>query len=390
MSARKANRIYLSAPHLGESEKLLLEDAIDSNWIAPVGPHIDAFEEEFSSYLGVKAAAALTSGTAAVHLGLRLVGVGPGDEVICPTLTFVASANPILYLGASPVFVDADPSSWNLSPNLLEEELTRRSNTGRMPRAVVAVDVLGQSADYPAIESICKKFGVAVVEDAAESLGATCQGHLAGRFEKCAAFSFNGNKIITTSGGGMLVSNDEDLVREARFLAAQAREPTAHFEHSTLGYNYRMSNLLAAVGRAQMRVLDKHITQRRAVFDFYYSRLSGLPGLEFMPEADYGRCTRWLTCVLADPQLLGVDREELRLALEAENIESRPVWKPLHTQPLFQGCKAVGGRVAEEIFARGLCLPSSSSLTREELERTIEVILKTCSGTGQLLQLGHP
>ena len=383
MKAQETNRIYLSSPHLGGLEKRFLKEAVDSNWIAPLGPQVDAFEEEFSSYLDVKAAAALVSGTAALHLGLRLAGVGNGDRVLCSTLTFVASANPILYLQATPVFVDADRSSWNLDPNLLEDELARSARRGRMPRAVVVVDILGQSADWDAISSICGRYGVEVIEDAAESLGATYRGRRVGCFGKCATFSFNGNKIITTSGGGMLVSEDEDLIARARFLAAQAREPTPHYSHSTLGYNYRMSNLLAAVGRAQLNVLEQRIAQRRAIFEFYRSHLRDLPGLDFMPEADYGRPTRWLTCIQVDPKLFGVDREEIRLALEKENIESRPIWMPLHMQPLFEECEVAGGYVSEEIFRKGLCLPSSSSLKQPELERVVETIRRTCAAVGK-------
>ena len=383
MKARETNRIYLSSPHLGGLEKRFLQEAVDSNWIAPLGPQVDAFEEEFSSYLDVKAAAALISGTAAVHLGLRLAGVGKGDKVLCSTLTFVASANPILYLQAIPVFVDADWSSWNLDPNLLEDELARGARRGRMPRAIVVADILGQSADYDAIGSICSRHGVEIVEDAAESLGATYRGRSVGCFGKCAAFSFNGNKIITTSGGGMLVSEDEDLIARARFLAAQAREPTPHYSHSTLGYNYRMSNLLAAVGRAQLKILKQRVAERQAIFEFYRSHLGDLPGLDFMPEADYGRPTRWLTCIHIDPELFGVDREVIRVALEEENIESRPVWMPLHMQPLFEGCEVVGGHVSEEIFRKGLCLPSSSSLERSDLERVVRIVRTTCTAVGK-------
>ena len=299
--------------------------------------------------------------------------------MFCSTLTFVASANPILYLGATPVFLDAEPDSWNMDPNLVQDELKRLSRNGQTPRALVVADIFGQSADYERIERTCERYGVAVVEDAAESLGATYRGSRTGRFGKCAAFSFNGNKIITTSGGGMLVSDDEALIQEARLLAAQAREPAPHYEHSRLGYNYRMSNLLAAVGRAQLEVLEERITQRRSVFRYYRSHLSDLPGITFMPEAGYGQSTRWLTCLEVDAEAFGADREMVRLALEAENIESRPVWKPLHLLPLFEGCEVVGGRVAERIFSSGLCLPSSSSLSRGELTRIVEVVRNACT-----------
>lgn len=378
MTAHRTKRIYLSSPHLGGTEKRFLEEALDSNWIAPLGPQVDALEKEFCSYLDMEAAVAVVSGTAAIHLGLRLVGVQPGDRVLCSTLTFVASANPILYLQATPVFVDADRASWNLDPNLLEDELARTDRSGHKPRAVVVADILGQSADWDAIGSICARYGVEVVEDAAESLGATYQGQRVGSFGACAAFSFNGNKIITTSGGGMLASKDQHLISRARFLAAQARDQAPHYQHSTLGYNYRMSNLLAAVGRAQLSVLEKRVEQRRAVFDFYRSHLEDLPGLEFMPEANYGRSTRWITCILVEPELFGVDREKICQALEKENVESRPTWMPLHMQPLFNGCRIVGGSISEEIFRKGLCLPSSSSLKLPELEKVVGVIRRTC------------
>ncbi len=379
MTEKGNPRIYLSGPHLCGREIHFLKEALDSNWIAPLGPQVDAFEEEFAHYIGVKSAAALSSGTAALHLGLRLAGVVRGDKVFCSTLTFVASASPILYLGAVPVFLDADPDSWNLDPNRVEEELERLSRNGQTPRALVVADIFGQSADYERIERTCERYGVAVVEDAAESLGATYRGSRTGRFGKCAAFSFNGNKIITTSGGGMLVSDDEALIQEARLLAAQAREPAPHYEHSRLGYNYRMSNLLAAVGRAQLEVLEERIAQRRSVFRYYRSHLSDLPGITFMPEAGYGQSTRWMTCLEVDAEAFGADREMVRLALEAENIESRPVWKPLHLLPLFEGCEVVGGGVAERIFSRGLCLPSSSSLSRGELARIVEVVRNVCT-----------
>jgi len=383
VKGKEVSRIHLSAPHLSGLESRFLQEALDSNWIAPLGPQVDDFEEEFAEHIGVKSAAALSSGTAAVHLGLRLAGVEAGDDVLCSTLTFVASANPILYLQAMPVFIDADRTSWNLDPNLLEDELVRCARRGPMPRALVAVDILGQSADYDTIERICDRYGVEVVEDAAEALGATYRDRRVGCFGKCAAFSFNGNKIITTSGGGMLVSEDEDLITRARFLASQARGPTPYSSHSTLGYNYRMSNLLAAVGRAQMKVLEQRVDERRAVFEFYRSHLEDLPGLDFMPEADYGRPTRWLTCIRIDPDLFGVDREAIRVALEEENIESRHVWMPLHMQPVFEGCRVVGGHVSEEIFRQGLCLPSSSFLGEPELERVVRIVRTTCTAVGK-------
>jgi len=370
----RTRRTYLSPPHLGHQELTLMQDALLSNWIAPLGPHVDAFEQEFARAVGVGHAAAVSSGTAALHLALRLLGVGPGDEVLCSTLTFCASANPILYEKATPVFLDADPATWNLDPGMLRDELRAASRRGKLPAAVIVVDLYGQCADYEPILNECRRFEVPVIEDAAEALGATYRGKKAGAFGQFAAFSFNGNKIITTSGGGMLVSDDEALVARARFLASQARDPATHYEHSQLGFNYRLSNLLAAVGRGQLRCLEERVTARRRNFALYQTALGDLPGIAFMPEAPYGRSTRWLTCLTIDPRRFGATREQVRLALEAENIESRPVWKPLHLQPLFTGYRCRGGAVAERLFEDGLCLPSGSSLTDAERERVIVTV----------------
>lgn len=367
-------RIYLSPPHMSGRERELLAEAFDSNWIAPLGPHVDAFERELAAAVEVPHAAALSSGTAALHLALQLLGVGPGDEVLCSDLTFAASANAVTYVGATPVFVDAHPATWNLDPALLLEELTDCAARGVLPKAVITVDLYGQSADHAPILAACDAFGVPVIEDAAEALGATYKGRPVGRFGRFGVFSFNGNKILTTSGGGMLVSEDEEAIARARFLASQARESAPHYEHSTVGYNYRLSNLLAAVGRGQLQVLEDRVAARRGNFDFYHQHLGDLPGIDFMPEADYGRATRWLTCITVDPQRFGADREAIRLALEAVNIEARPVWKPMHLQPVFAGCRVRGGSVAQELFARGLCLPSGSSLTAGDLERVVEVV----------------
>ena len=341
---------------LGRERELLLS-AFDSNWIAPLGPHVDAFEREFAAKLGVEHAAALVSGTAALHLALLVLGVRPGDEVITSSFTFAATANAITYVGARPVFIDSDWASWNIDPNLLREELLECRRVNRLPAAVVAVDILGQCCDYRAIEEICSEFEVPLIEDAAEALGATLAGRPAGSFGKLACFSFNGNKIITTSGGGMLVGNDGELIRRARFLATQARDPAPHYEHSQIGYNYRLSNLLAAVGRGQLELLDQHVQRRRANFGHYRRLLGGVPGIELMPEIAGGCSTRWLTVMLVDPQVVGRDREEIRGALEAQQIEARPAWKPMHCQPVFQ-VAAVGGAVSERIFERGLCRPA--------------------------------
>lgn len=369
-------RVYLSPPHMSTFERIFVEEAFDSNWIAPLGPHVDAFEEELSELVEGRHVAALSSGTAALHLAMELLGVGPGDEVIVSTLTFAASVNPIRYQGATPVFIDSDFRSWNMDPGLLAEELDRRARMGRLPKAVVVVDLYGQCADFEPILRACRKYEVPIVEDAAEALGAKYQGRPAGVFGDLAIFSFNGNKIITTSGGGALVSDRKEWIDKARFLATQARDPAPHYQHTRLGYNYRLSNLLAAVGRGQLRVLDQRVDARRANNAFYRDRLGNLPGLSFMPEAPGCRSTFWLTCIQIDAQAFGATREDLRLALEEANVEARPVWKPMHLQPVFAGFPVVGGKVAESLFENGLCLPSGSSMTDDDRKRVVEVILQ--------------
>lgn len=371
-------RIYLSPPHLSGYEIELITDAFASNWIAPQGPHLDAFEREFAQLVGISHAVALSSGTAALHLAVRLLNIKPGDEVFCSSLTFIAAASPIVYEGGQPVFIDADRATWNMDPELLRQELHESARRGRWPRAVIVVDLYGQSADYDSILQACAEYDVPLIEDAAEALGATYKGRMAGGFGTLGVFSFNGNKIITTSGGGMLASDDQRLIERARFLATQARDPAPHYQHSTLGYNYRMSNVLAAIGRAQLRVLEDRIAARRRNFECYRQGLGDLPGIEFMPEAVYGRSTRWLTCITIDPEAFGATREEVRVALEAEDIESRPVWKPMHRQPVFAGCRVRGGAVAQDIFEHGLCLPSGSTLTQNDLDRIINIIRSVC------------
>ncbi len=368
------SRIYLSPPHMGGDEMRLVADAFESNWIAPLGPQVDAFEQEFCEYVGVSHGAALASGTAALHLALLQHGVGPGDTVLVSSLTFAATANAVAYTGATPVFVDSEPSSWNMDPDLLAGELQARSAAGTLPAAVVVVDIYGQPADYDRILPVCADYSVPVIEDAAEALGAEYKGRQVGGFGRCSIFSFNGNKIITTSGGGMLVSDDQDLVRNTRFLSTQARDPAPHYEHSVIGYNYRMSNLLAAVGRGQLRVLSDRVEARRRIFDLYVQRLGHLAGVEFMPEPSWARSTRWLTCLTLDEQAFGASREDVRLALEAANIESRPLWKPMHLQPVFDSCEMVGGNVASSLFERGLCLPSGSALTPDQVDRIATII----------------
>jgi dTDP-4-amino-4,6-dideoxygalactose transaminase len=379
MSRGKAvnrKRIHLSPPTVGGEELALLGDAVTSNWIAPLGPHVDAFERELAARVGVAHAAALSSGTAALHLALEILGVGPGDEVYCSTLTFAASANAILYCGAAPVFVDSDRTTWNLDPELLSAAVDEAARRGKLPKAVVVVDAYGQCADYEPIASACARHDVPIVEDAAEALGATYRGRAAGSLGALGVFSFNGNKIITTSGGGMLVSDNAEWIARARHLATQARESTEdnHYLHIVVGHNYRMSNLLAALGRAQLRKLDGWIARRRSLFDRYRAALEDLPGLQFMPESPHGRSSRWLTCVLIDPEVFGADRRAVQVALEAANIESRPVWRPMHLQPVFRGARAIGGAVAESLYRQGLCLPSGSALSDEDQDRIIEII----------------
>lgn len=373
-------RIYLSPPHLGGDERRLVDEAFDSNWIAPLGPMVDAFEAEFRDRVGAAHAVALSSGTAALHLALTLSGVGPGDEVLVSTLTFSASVNPVRYLGGRPVFVDSDRGSWNMDPALAAEAIEDLVRRGRAPRALVLVHLYGQSADIIPIAELCERHGVALVEDAAEALGATYRGRAPGTFGRLGVFSFNGNKVITTSGGGMLVTDDARLAARARKLATQAREDAPHYEHTEIGYNYRLSNVLAAIGRGQLRVLDERVAARRRIFDRYARELGDLPGVALMPEAPWGTHSRWLTCLTIDPEAFGVDREAVRLALEAENIEARPVWKPMHLQPVYAQYPVYGGAVAEDLFARGLCLPSGSSLTDDEQSRVIEVVQSRATG----------
>ena len=370
-------RIYLSPPHLSGRELELLEEAVDSNWVAPLGPQVDAFERELAEVVGVARALALSSGTAALHLALIVLGIGAGDEVACSSLTFSASANPVVYAGAAPVFVDADADTWTIDPELLDRTLGERPQV----RALVAVDLYGQCCDYDALSEICERRGVAVVQDAAESLGASYRGAPAGGQGALAAFSFNGNKVITTSGGGMLVSRDEQLIAHARKLSTQAREPAPHYQHTELGFNYRLSNLLAAVGRAQLEVLGERVEARRRINARYRELLAEAPGISFMPEARYGRSNCWLTCILVDPDEAGTDRETIRCALEAEDIEARPLWKPMHLQPFFAGAPTAGGDVSASLFERGLCLPSGSALTETDQARVVEILLGSRTGT---------
>lgn len=380
-------RIYLSPPHMSGTELQLVAEAFESNWVAPLGPHVDSFERELAGYLGAKGAAALSSGTAAIHLALRLLGVGPGDVVFCSTLTFIASVNPVLYQGAKPVFIDSEPASWNMSPAALEKAFIDAEKAGTMPKGVVVVSIYGQSADMAPLLSICNRYGVPVIEDAAESLGGTYRGKPSGTLGRAGVYSFNGNKIITTAGGGMLVSDEPEALEKVRFWSTQARDPARHYQHSEIGYNYRLSNVLAAIGRGQLRVLDERVKARRAIFERYASAFSDIDGFNFMPEASYGQSTRWLTTLTVSPERCGVTAAQLIDALAVQNIEARPVWKPLHLQPLFKGCgyypHDLNNSVSDNLFARGLCLPSGSSLTEVEQERVVDCIRKRLQSLGR-------
>jgi dTDP-4-amino-4,6-dideoxygalactose transaminase len=366
-------RLFLSPPDVGPRERELLLDAFDSNWIAPLGPHVDAFEREFADFVGVADAAALSSGTAALHLALVLLGVDAGDDVLVPSLTFVATANAVTYVGARPVFLDSEWSTWNVDPALVEEELEARARAGRpQPAAVIVVDLYGQCASWDPILEVCARHGVPVIEDAAEALGATYKGRAAGSFGALNVFSFNGNKVMTTSGGGMLAGDDAALIARTRHLAAQARDPAPHYEHSEIGFNYRMSNLLAALGRGQLEGLPQKVARRRAINAQYRAAFAEAPGVGFLPNAPDGEPTNWLTVITLD------DPTPVREHLESLDIEARPAWKPMHRQPVFAECEMRGGAVAEAIFTRGLCLPSGSSMTDADVARVVDAVLETC------------
>lgn len=387
MQTLDQQRLFLSPPHMGGEELKLVRDVFESNYIAPVGPMVDLFEQEFAAVVGIRHCLALASGTAAMHLALRELGVGPGDEVLASTLTFIGSVSAACFQGASLAFIDSDRDSWCMDPDLLSEELGSLARKGRLPKVVVPTDLYGQCANLPRIRSVCEPFGIPVVADAAEAMGARYhvspgnppgshngQWLHAGAGAAATVFSFNGNKIITTSGGGMLASDDRGLIEHARKLSQQARDPAPHYEHSEIGYNYRLSNVLAAIGRGQLRVLEKRVVAKRRIFDAYKSLLGDLPGVTFMPEAGYGRCNRWLTVILIEPEEFGATREQVRIALERENIEARPVWKPMHLQPVFRGCRVRGGCVSEYLFRCGLCLPSGTSMSEGDLERVAQAV----------------
>ncbi len=371
------NRLYLSPPHLSGEERLLVGEVFDSNWIAPLGPMVNAFEKGFAGVVGTGYAAALSSGTAALHLALRLLNIDQRDKVICSSFTFIGSVNPIIYQGAEPVFIDSENESWNMDTNLFDEEIRRMAAHGSLPKTVIVVHLYGQSANMDPILQTCAEFNIPVIEDAAEALGARYKDKKVGSIGRLGIFSFNGNKIITTSGGGMLVSDDDEMIAKAKFFATQARDQAPHYEHSQIGYNYRMSNVLAAIGRAQLRILDQKVQKRREIFSLYERLLGNIPGIKFMPEPEWSYSNRWLTCITIDPDKFGATREDIRLLLEQYNIESRPLWKPMHLQPVFQHYRMVGGEVSENLFKHGLCLPSGTAMTDDDIQFVCEVITKS-------------
>lgn len=380
VTVKEEAKILLSSPHMTGNEMKYIEEAFRSNWIAPMGPNVDRFEKELASYTGVKSAAALSSGTAAIHLALNLIGVKPGDRVFCASLTFVASANPILYLGAEPVFIDSEEETWNMSPRALRRAFDDALAERKIPKAVIIVNLYGQSAKMDELMAICNEYRVPVIEDAAESLGSSYKGKASGSIGKFGIFSFNGNKIITASGGGMLVSNNETAIQKARFLSCQAKDDAPFYKHSEVGYNYRMSNVLAGIGRAQLEAIDERVVARRSVYERYEKELGDLPAISFQPEIEGSFSNRWLTVMLLDPAETRVTPHRLKRALESDNIEARYVWKPLHTQKLFETAKFYRHEgkmpVSEKLFKYGLCLPSGSNMTYNQQTRVIEGIRK--------------
>jgi len=366
------------------NEMKYLNEAFETNWIAPVGPNIDRFEEEVASYVGTKGAVALSSGTAAIHLALKLLKVDSGDSIFCSSLTFIGSVNPVIYENATPVFIDSEPDTWNMSPNALKRALHDAELKGKVPKAVIVVNLYGQSAKIDELIEICNRYQIPIIEDAAESLGSSYKGKKSGSFGYYGIFSFNGNKIITTSGGGMLVSNDETILQQARFLATQARDNAMHYQHSVVGYNYRMSNVLAGIGRGQLEVLDEHVAARRAVYNRYVDALGEIDGVDFMPELTGTFSNRWLTALTLNPGTIRVTPSELIHALAIENVEARPVWKPMHLQPVFDGClfypHGKEKAISERLFERGLCLPSGSNLTIIQQEKVINIIKEVVIG----------
>ncbi len=379
----ESKKIWLSSPHMSGSELKNVQDAFANNWVAPAGPAIHQFEKDLASYFHVNSAAALASGTSALHLALINVGVKRGDEVICQSMTFAASANPITYLGAKPIFIDSERNTWNIDPEVVRDVVVSKIAKGKKPKAIIVVHLYGMPAKMTELENISMEFDIPIIEDAAEAAGSTYLGKKCGSFGWMGIMSFNGNKIITTSGGGALLSNDWHSISHAKFLATQAKDNAPHYQHSHIGYNYRISNICAAIGVGQLSVLDKRVEQRRANFDFYYESLNDLKGLSFLKEPDGHFSNRWLTTIVIDPSLSsGVTRERVRLSLDADNIESRPLWKPLHMQPVFKYAEYFGSNVAEDLFQHGLCLPSGSNLSQSDLSRIVKIIREVFEGAG--------
>lgn len=375
------SKIWLSSPHMGGTELKYIHEAFDANWVAPLGPNVDGFEKDLEKFLDADVkVAALSAGTAAIHLALIECGVGYGDEVICQTMTFSATANPIAYQGAIPVFVDSEPDTWNLCPKALEEAIQDRISKGKTPKAILAVHLYGMPYKVDEVTAIATKYNIPVIEDAAEALGSTYKNKAAGTFGRFGVLSFNGNKIITTSGGGALVSHTKEDKDKAVFLATQARDNAPHYQHSHIGYNYRMSNITAGIGRGQMEVLPKRVETRRAMHQFYVDLFKDIDGVTVFtePSSDFFS-NHWLSAITIDPKIVGKTREELRLAFLEDNIESRPLWKPMHMQPIFENSPYYGGKVAEELFENGLCLPSGSNLTDKERERIAKKVTEVFS-----------
>jgi dTDP-4-amino-4,6-dideoxygalactose transaminase len=374
MKEIKRERIWLSSPHMSGKEMKYIHEAFEGNWIAPLGPNVDNFEKELCAATNASHSVALSSGTAAIHLALIVMGVKPGDEVICSSFTFSASANPIIYVGASPVFIDSEPETWNMSPVYLEAAIKDRMAKGKKPKAIILVHLYGQSAKLEEILKISEEYGIPIIEDAAESLGSTYKGKMTGTFGKIGIYSFNGNKIITTSGGGALVSEDKGLTEHANFLATQARDKASHYEHSQIGYNYRMSNVVAGIGRGQLEVLKERVDQRRKNFEFYKEALSVVPTIKFNISNINGDSNRWLTCISLEENNSKISVQNIMEALEKDNIESRPLWKPMHLQPVFKYYPFYGNGFSESLFRKGLCLPSGSYLEEEQLESVVKII----------------
>ncbi|MEN9322384.1 MAG: hypothetical protein RL699_164 [Bacteroidota bacterium] len=372
------SKIWLSSPHMGGTELSYIHEAFESNWVAPLGPNVNGFESDLQQYVGQNSKiAALSAGTAALHLGLILLGVQPGDEVICQSFTFSASANPIVYLGATPVFIDSEPETWNICPKALENAIIDRIQKGKKPKAIIAVHLYGMPCQIEQVSAVANKYNIPILEDSAEALGSSYKGQKCGTFGEIGVLSFNGNKIITTSGGGALVTKSNEIKDKAVFLATQARDQAPHYQHSEIGYNYRMSNISAGIGRGQMEVLDKHVNLRRNMHEFYDAILSAIPGVHLLKEPNSNYFSNhWLTAITIDPKLNGGKTSEmLRLLLEQQNIESRPLWKPMHLQPVFAHLPYYGERVAETLFDQGLCLPSGSNLSDDDRQRIENVLI---------------